>query len=100
VRITRCFAESGCKQFIGIPVLKNVDLEVWQGEVHATWAIGAGKSTMIKIITGVFDMDAGGIYIEGSPSTSPAGRMPLRGHFRHLSRAEPVPGARRHEKAS
>ncbi|NMA24212.1 MAG: sugar ABC transporter ATP-binding protein, partial [Clostridiales bacterium] len=57
-----------CKQFNGIPVLKNVDLEVWQGEVHALMGEnGAGKSTMIKIITGVYDMDAGEIYIEGKP---------------------------------
>jgi len=57
-----------CKQFNGIPVLKNVDLEVWPGEVHALMGEnGAGKSTMIKIITGVYDMDAGEIYIEGKP---------------------------------
>jgi ABC-type sugar transport system ATPase subunit len=59
-----------CKQFNGIPVLKNVDLEVRPGEVHALMGEnGAGKSTIIKIITGVYDMDAGEISIEGKPVT-------------------------------
>jgi ribose transport system ATP-binding protein len=57
-----------CKQFNGIPVLKNVDLEVRPGEVHALMGEnGAGKSTIIKIITGVYDMDEGQIFIEGEP---------------------------------
>ncbi len=56
------------KQFNGIPVLKNVDLEIWSGEVHALMGEnGAGKSTIIKIITGVYNMDEGQIYIEGKP---------------------------------
>jgi ribose transport system ATP-binding protein len=57
-----------CKQFNGIPVLKNVDLDVRPGEVHALMGEnGAGKSTIIKIITGVYDMDEGEIFIEGEP---------------------------------
>ncbi len=57
-----------CKQFNGIPVLKNVDLDVRRGEVHALMGEnGAGKSTIIKIITGVYSMDEGQIYIEGEP---------------------------------
>ncbi len=57
-----------CKQFNGIPVLKNVDLSVRPGEVHALMGEnGAGKSTIIKIITGVYDMDDGQIFMEGEP---------------------------------
>ncbi|NLT15471.1 MAG: sugar ABC transporter ATP-binding protein [Clostridiales bacterium] len=57
-----------CKQFNGIPVLKNVDLDVRRGEVHALMGEnGAGKSTIIKIITGVYTMDEGQIYIDGEP---------------------------------
>lgn len=59
-----------CKQFNGIPVLKNVDLDIMPGEVHALMGEnGAGKSTIIKIITGVYNMDEGQIYIEGKPVT-------------------------------
>ena len=54
------------KQFSGVTVLYNVDLDVKYGEVHALMGEnGAGKSTIIKIITGVFTKDAGEIYIDG-----------------------------------
>ena len=56
------------KQFNGIQVLKNVDLMVRKGEVHALMGEnGAGKSTIIKIITGVYTRDAGEILVEGKP---------------------------------
>ena len=56
------------KQFNGIPVLKNVDLNIRKGEVHALMGEnGAGKSTIIKIITGVYTRDSGEIYVEGNP---------------------------------
>jgi ribose transport system ATP-binding protein len=59
-----------CKQFNGIPVLRNVNLEVLPGEVHALMGEnGAGKSTIIKIITGVYTMDDGQIFLEGQPVT-------------------------------
>ncbi len=62
-------AENICKQFSGIPVLKNVDLDIRRGEVHALMGEnGAGKSTIIKIITGVYTKDAGQIYIDGEPA--------------------------------
>ena len=61
-------AEGICKQFNGIPVLKEVDLEIKAGEVHSLMGEnGAGKSTIIKILTGVYTKDAGQIYIEGEP---------------------------------
>ena len=61
-------AEGICKQFNGIPVLKEVDLEIRAGEVHSLMGEnGAGKSTIIKILTGVYTKDAGQIYIEGEP---------------------------------
>jgi len=54
------------KQFNGIQVLKDVDLNVRRGEVHALMGEnGAGKSTIIKIITGVYTRDAGEIYMDG-----------------------------------
>ena len=54
------------KQFGGVTVLHGVDLNVDYGEVHALMGEnGAGKSTIIKIITGVFTKDAGEIYVDG-----------------------------------
>ena len=54
------------KQFSGVTVLHGVDLDVNYGEVHALMGEnGAGKSTIIKIITGVFTKDAGEIYVDG-----------------------------------
>jgi ribose transport system ATP-binding protein len=62
------FAKGICKQFNGIEVLKNVGLEIRSGEVHALMGEnGAGKSTIIKIITGVYTKDGGEIYINGEP---------------------------------
>ncbi|MDR1821303.1 MAG: sugar ABC transporter ATP-binding protein [Oscillospiraceae bacterium] len=58
--------EGICKSFNGAPVLKGVNLELRAGEIHALMGEnGAGKSTMIKIITGVYEKDAGKIFIEG-----------------------------------
>ena len=59
-----------CKSFNGIQVLKNVDLEIKRGEIHALMGEnGAGKSTIIKIITGVYTKDEGEIYIDGQHVT-------------------------------
>ncbi len=61
-------AKNICKQFNGIPVLKSANLEIQKGEVHALMGEnGAGKSTIIKIITGVYTKDDGQIFIDGKP---------------------------------
>ncbi len=63
---TLLYASGICKQFNGIRVLKNVNLEIKCGEVHALMGEnGAGKSTIIKIITGFYTRDAGEIFMDG-----------------------------------
>ncbi len=60
--------EQVSKAFGGVQALKNVDFEIFPGEVHAILGEnGAGKSTLIKIITGVQQPDAGQIFLEGKP---------------------------------
>lgn len=54
------------KAFNGVAVLKNVSLEVEQGEVHALLGEnGAGKSTLMNILTGNLPADSGSIVFEG-----------------------------------
>ncbi len=54
------------KSFIGVNALKGVDLVVREGEVHALQGEnGAGKSVLIKILTGIYARDAGSIIFNG-----------------------------------
>ena len=55
------------KSFGGVSVLNGVDFDLQKGSVHAlVGQNGAGKSTMMKILTGVYTCDSGDIYIVGS----------------------------------
>jgi galactofuranose transport system ATP-binding protein len=57
------------KRFAGVPALVAASLEVERGEVHALIGQnGAGKSTMIKILTGYYTRDAGEILFDGRPA--------------------------------
>ena len=48
------------KTFPGAKVLKNINLKIKRGEVHALIGEnGAGKSTMIKILGGIYSKDSG-----------------------------------------
>jgi ribose transport system ATP-binding protein len=60
-----------CKAFPGVVALKNVNLTVRSGEVHALLGEnGAGKSTLIKILSGYHQPDKGGeMLIAGVPVT-------------------------------
>ncbi|MBT0994191.1 sugar ABC transporter ATP-binding protein [Cellulomonas sp. DKR-3] len=55
-------------EFPGVRALDGVDLTLRPGEVHALMGEnGAGKSTMIKALTGVYQIDAGEIRVAGEP---------------------------------
>ncbi|MCL1927604.1 MAG: sugar ABC transporter ATP-binding protein [Treponema sp.] len=54
------------KTFPGVKALSDVHYELKPGEIHALMGEnGAGKSTFIKIITGVYSPDSGEILIDG-----------------------------------
>ncbi|NLU35424.1 MAG: sugar ABC transporter ATP-binding protein [Clostridiales bacterium] len=54
------------KQFPGVTALDNVDFQLKRGEIHALMGEnGAGKSTFIKVLTGVHMPEAGEIYLDG-----------------------------------
>lgn len=54
------------KSFPGVHALKEVNLELKKGEVHALMGEnGAGKSTLMKVLTGIYAKDKGTITFEG-----------------------------------
>ena len=64
------------KRFGAVQALKNASLQVGAGQVVALMgANGAGKSTFVKILTGVLKPDSGHVKIKGRESTvtNPAG---------------------------
>jgi rhamnose transport system ATP-binding protein len=63
------------KSFPGVKALSGVSLELFAGQVTAlVGENGAGKSTVVKILTGIYQPDAGGIEVAGSPVRFAAAR--------------------------
>ncbi len=55
-----------CKEFPGVKALDGVSLTVKRGTVHALMGEnGAGKSTLMKCLFGIYNKDAGEIFLEG-----------------------------------
>ena len=56
------------KSFDGVPALRDVDLELRRGEVHALLGEnGAGKTTLCNVLAGIYRADSGQIEVDGSP---------------------------------
>jgi rhamnose transport system ATP-binding protein len=58
------------KSFPGVKALDRVSFKLAKGEIHALMGEnGAGKSTFIKVATGVHEADEGEIILHGKPVT-------------------------------
>jgi ribose transport system ATP-binding protein len=58
------------KRFGPVVAIRSADLTVKAGEIHALLgANGAGKSTFVKILSGVFPSDSGSISVNGKPAS-------------------------------
>src|SRR6266487_455498 len=56
------------KRFPGVLALDDVSLTIRPGEIHAIIGQnGAGKSTMINIISGMIEADSGTLLLSGKP---------------------------------
>lgn len=54
------------KEFSSVPVLKDITIEIYQGEILGIIGEnGAGKSTLMKILSGVHTPTSGRIWFEG-----------------------------------
>jgi simple sugar transport system ATP-binding protein len=68
------------KSFRGVAALRDVDLEIMPGEIHALLGEnGAGKSTLMKLLAGVMTPSSGEIRFNGVPRvfTTPAEALKL-----------------------
>lgn len=58
------------KSFAGVKALQGVHLEIKKGEIHClAGENGYGKSTLIKIISGVYSLDSGKVEFNGVDQT-------------------------------
>lgn len=78
------------KSFPGVKALDDVHFDLMPGEIHGLMGEnGAGKSTFIKIITGVHSHDTGEIFIDGKlvsfNNPMDAQKMGLAAIYQHVT---------------
>ena len=62
--------EGVTKTFPGVKALSDIKLELFPGQVTAlVGENGAGKSTVVKILTGIYQPNSGSIRLNGIPTT-------------------------------
>jgi ribose transport system ATP-binding protein len=67
-RPARLVADSVSKSYSGVPVLKSVNLRVEAGEILGiAGENGAGKSTTLKMLSGIVQPDSGTLTLDGNP---------------------------------
>jgi len=60
------------KTFPGVRALSEVSLDLYPGKVTAlVGENGAGKSTVVKVLTGIYQPDGGAIHVDGKPTPFP-----------------------------
>ncbi|MEJ2019075.1 MAG: ATP-binding cassette domain-containing protein, partial [Maritimibacter sp.] len=60
------------KSFPGVKALSDVALKLYPGQVTAlVGENGAGKSTMVKVLTGIYQPSAGRILVDGQETRFP-----------------------------
>ena len=67
------------KRFADVEALRGVDLDIAAGGLTAILGpSGCGKTTLLRLIAGFLDPDAGTITFDGKPIFGPAGSVPAR----------------------
>lgn len=78
------------KAFPGVQALDDVHFDLYPGEIHGLMGEnGAGKSTFIKIITGVHEPDTGQMLFDGEPvsfrNSMEAARAGVAAIYQHVT---------------
>ena len=78
------------KTFGGVTALDGVNFQLKRGEIHALMGEnGAGKSTFIKVITGVHQPDSGIMLLEGERvtlrSTADSAKLGIAAIYQHVT---------------
>ena len=78
------------KTFGGVTALDGVQFQLKRGEIHALMGEnGAGKSTFIKVITGVHQPDSGLMLLEGEKitlrSTEDSAKLGIAAIYQHVT---------------
>ena len=70
VKAPLLFAENIHKKYADINILTDINLSLNHGEIHGLLGVdGAGKTSLVNILSGVTSPDAGRIYLDGKPIT-------------------------------